>query len=364
MTNPTASPADSNATAGSDYRAAMDFIFQRLNYERVSHDSYNVEDFRLARMTRLLELLGNPQEKLLVAHVAGTKGKGSTSAMLASILQAGNIRTGLFTSPHIMRFEERMTVNGAEPTPSQIVSLVDSLRPAVETLVREMPPGPTFFEVTTALAWLHFLEQKCEVAIMEVGLGGRLDSTNVCKPHCCIITSISRDHMRLLGDTLPQIAAEKAGIIKHDVPVVTGVDQTEVLAVIEDFARRAEAPLYRLGQEIRYEIKGTVESEGLPRYRVDVETPRQRYQDLICPLPGPHQCRNLALAVAAFDLFVAGPDLPFVREGLAALHWPLRIEQVSARPRVIIDTAHNDASMTALCETLAPLKHRRRLLVF
>ncbi|HVJ85960.1 MAG TPA: folylpolyglutamate synthase/dihydrofolate synthase family protein [Caulifigura sp.] len=362
------SPAEAERIAreGPAYRAAMEYIYQRLNYERVSHDSYNVEDFRLARMTRLLELLGNPQEKLRygVAHVAGTKGKGSTSAMLASMLKAAGIRTGLFTSPHILRFEERMTVNGVEPTPAEIVALVEQLKPAVEQLVTEMPPGPTYFEVTTALAWLHFVSKRCDTAVMEVGLGGRLDSTNVCKPQVSIITSISRDHTRLLGDTLPLIAAEKAGIIKPGVPVITGVDQPEVLAVIEQFATEANAPLYRLGREIKCEIDSLIETDGLPRYRVNVETFRQRYEGLIAPLPGVHQCRNLALAVTAFDCFLAGPDLPCVREGLANFSWPLRIEQLSARPRIIIDTAHNDASMAALCETLAPLKHRRRVLIF
>jgi dihydrofolate synthase / folylpolyglutamate synthase len=151
MSKPTAPPQDDTAAReDAAYRAAMDYIFQRLNYERVSHDSYNVEDFRLARMARLLELLGNPQEKLLAAHVAGTKGKGSTSAMLAAMLQEpDDIRVGLFTSPHILRFEERFTVNGAQPTPSEIVSLVEQIKPAVERVVAEMPPGPTYFEVTT-----------------------------------------------------------------------------------------------------------------------------------------------------------------------------------------------------------------------
>jgi dihydrofolate synthase/folylpolyglutamate synthase len=365
MSQPSASlPDDSSARQGSAYRDAMDYIFQRLNYERVSHDSYNVEDFRLARMARLLELLGNPQEKIPVAHVAGTKGKGSTSAMLAAMLQAADIRTGLFTSPHIARFEERFTVDGVEATPSEIVSLVEEIRPAVEKVVAEMPPGPTYFEVTTALAWAYFLNRKCEMAVIEVGLGGRLDSTNICRPHCCIITSISRDHMRLLGETLPQIAAEKAGIIKPAVPVVTGVEQPEVLQVVEDFAHRANAPLYRLGREIKCEVRSVQEADALPRYEVDVETARQRYEGLLCPLPGEHQCRNLALAVTAYDLLRASSDQAIVRNGLAKLNWPLRIQEVSRHPRVILDSAHNDASMTALCATLAPLKPSRRVLIF
>jgi len=365
MTNPPPPPHDEPA-AREDvaYRAAIDFIFQRLNYERALHDSYDVEDFRLARMERLLELLGNPQEKLRVAHVAGTKGKGSTSAMLAAMLQAAGICTGLFTSPHIARFEERFTVNGAEASPAEIVSLVEQIKPAVAILVDEMPPGPTYFEVTTALAWLHFLNQKCEVAVMEVGLGGRLDSTNVCRPECCIITSISRDHMRLLGDTLPRIAAEKAGIIKPGVPVVTGVEQPEVMEVVEEFAGRANAPLYRLGRETTFDAEPVSSSDSLPQFEVTVETFRRRYEKLLCPLPGRHQCRNLALAVTAFDLFCENAGESVVRAGLAALDWPLRIQEVGRTPRVILDSAHNDASIAALCATLKPLRHSRRVMIF
>jgi dihydrofolate synthase/folylpolyglutamate synthase len=170
--------------------------------------------------------------------------------------------------------------------------------------------------------------------------------------------------MRLLGDTLPKIAAEKAGIIKPGVPVVTGVDQPEVIEVVEDFARRANAPLYRLGREIKCDVGAVSEAGGLPHYRVNVETPKQRYEGLLCPLPGEHQCRNLALAVTAFDFCFGSPDPSAVRDGLAALKWPLRIQEVSRRPRVILDSAHNDASMAALCATLAPLKHSRRLLIF
>lgn len=350
------------------YRAALDFIFHRLNYERVSQETYDVEDFRLARMARLLELLGHPEERLPIVHVAGTKGKGSTSAMLAAMLQAAGLRVGLFTSPHLLRFEERLTVNGVEPTHAELVQLVETLRGPVEQLAAEMPPGPTYFEIATALGWLHYTAQNCDIAVLEVGLGGRLDSTNLCRPLCSIITSISRDHMRLLGDTLSLIAAEKAGIIKPGVPVLSGVMQPEPAAVIEGMATRMQSPLYRLANEIHV-IPRTAASDpfSLPYSKVDIETPWRRHENLVAPLPGPHQCRNLALAVTAFDLLnqTWRPlDPAAIRRGISGLRWPLRIEQISDRPRVILDTAHNDASMTALGETLAPLKHRRRVLIF
>jgi len=358
---------NSNANGDAAYRAAMDYILLRLNYERVSHDSYSVEDFRLARMARLLELLGQPQQSLPVVHVAGTKGKGSTSAMLASMLRAAGLRVGLFTSPHIVRFEERMTINGVEPTAEEIVSLVERLRPAVEALVEEMPPGPTYFEVTTALAWLHFQTSRCDLAVMEVGLGGRLDSTNLCNPVCCIITSISRDHMRLLGDTLPKIAAEKAGIIKPGVPVITGVDQPEVVDVISGTAKRAGSPLYRLSKEIELRVGAADSSHELPHHWATVETPWGLHEGLKTPLPGGHQCRNLALSVTAFDLLNHSwrpLDSGAIARGLERLRWPLRIEQVARNPRVILDSAHNDASAAALCATLEPLKTSRRVLIY
>ncbi len=354
--------------ADTAYRAAMDFIYQRLNYERVAHDSYQVEDFRLARMARFLELLGHPERKIPVVHVAGTKGKGSTSAMLASILTAAGLKVGLFTSPHLVRFEERMTVDGQEPSASEVIQLVESVRSAVERLAVEMPPGPTFFEMATALGWMHFFRSGCDIAVLEVGLGGRLDSTNLCHPECCIITSISRDHMKLLGETLPEIAAEKAGIIKDGIPVVTGVDQPEVLQVVDEFARRHGAPLSRLDHEIQIDSLTEVRSRGsLPRFRVDVRTPQRHHAGLITPLPGRHQARNLALAVAAFDVLSSrwrALDRGAISRGLSRVHWPFRIEQVASDPRIIIDTAHNDASMAALCETLAALPDAPRVLVF
>ncbi|QDT55292.1 Folylpolyglutamate synthase [Caulifigura coniformis] len=367
MTHSSAIPEGTNANGDAAYRAAMDYILLRLNYERVSHDSYSVEDFRLARMARLLELLGQPQATLPVVHVAGTKGKGSTSAMLASMLRAAGLRVGLFTSPHIVRFEERMTINGVEPSAEEIVSLVARIRPAVETLVEEMPPGPTYFEVTTALAWLHFQSSRCDIAVMEVGLGGRLDSTNLCNPVCCIITSISRDHMRLLGDTLPKIAAEKAGIIKPGVPVISGAEQPEVVEVISKTADRAGAPLYRLSKEIGLAVGDIDASRELPQHRATVETPWGRHNALKTPLPGAHQCRNLALAVTAFDLLNHSwrtLDSGAIARGLDSLRWPLRIEEVRRNPRVILDSAHNDASAAALCATLEPLQASRRVLIY
>lgn len=366
-----ASPAqDAERSSGqSPYDRALEFIFGRINYERIPHDSYTVEDFKLRRMQHLLAELGNPQDRVPAVHIAGTKGKGSTAAMLAAMLQASDVRTGLFTSPHLLHYEERMTVNGRPPSPQELVALVERVRPIADAMDRTFPEsGPTFFEVTTALAWLYFESQQAEMVVLEVGLGGRLDSTNICRPRCTIITSISRDHMRLLGESLGEIAAEKAGIIKPGVPVVSGVEGQEPAIVIEQVARRVGAPLLRLAEELPLEITeaGAATTE-LPAYRVSLTTPSGQARELTAPLPGRHQARNLALAAVAFDL-LSNSWRPLrteaIAEGLRQVRWPLRIQQVAERPRVILDTAHNDASIRALCETVAHLPDQRRVLIF
>ncbi|MBX3441028.1 MAG: bifunctional folylpolyglutamate synthase/dihydrofolate synthase [Planctomyces sp.] len=366
------SPNDAvaDAASGGGLSPALTWLFGRLNYERAPHDSYTVEDFRLGRMQRLLELLGDPQHALPAAHIAGTKGKGSTAAMLAAMLEAAGLRVGLFTSPHLTHYEERMTVNGRRPDAADLDRLIQRLRPAVERMDRERAEedGPTFFELTTALGWLYFAEQAADIVVLEVGLGGRLDSTNLCRPECCIITSISRDHTRLLGETLPQIAREKAGICKPGVPVISGVEADAPAAVIREASEACGSPLLELGRDVRIvgEQPGSP-SDALPRLRVDVATPWRTHAQLDCPLPGRHQARNLALAVAAFDQLAARwRALPegAVARGLAAARWPLRIQQFSARPRILIDAAHNDASIEALCETLAGLPDQRRIAVF
>ena len=198
------------------YDDALAFWYGRVNYERKSPQP---GDLKLDRMRALLRCLGDPHEKLRTVHVAGSKGKGSTSAMLAAILQQAGYRTGLFTSPHLVRVEERVQVDGVPVTRDELAALMTDVRAAVEA----GRLAPTFFEVATALGFLHFVRRRVGVAVIEVGLGGRLDSTNVCRPLVAIITSISHDHTQMLGSKLESIAAEKAGIIKPGCPVVSGV---------------------------------------------------------------------------------------------------------------------------------------------
>ena len=225
---------------------SIEFLLGRENYERWRKMPYDPARMGLDRMHQLLEAIGSPQRGLPIVHVAGTKGKGSTSAMIAAALSAAGYRTGLFTSPHLERIEQRMTIDGQPCEVEEFTTLVDLLRPAVEALDRRAAKdqtGPTFFEIMTAMAFLHFARQKVQAAVLEVGLGGRLDATNVCQPVVSVITSISFDHVQQLGNTLAAIAGEKAGIIKPGVPVVSGVVAAEARDVIRQVCRKRSCRL-------------------------------------------------------------------------------------------------------------------------
>jgi len=359
------------------YEQAIEFLFGRINYERVHSSSYSTNDFKLDRMRQLLSLLSDPQESAPVVHVAGTKGKGSTSVMIAEMLSAAGCRVGLFTSPHVWKFEERMTVDGVPPSPARLVELAE--RVAGPVLSMDHSPGPmkpTYFEIATAMAWLYFVEQQVELAVLEVGLGGRLDATNVCNTQVAVITNISRDHTALLGGTLSQIAREKAGIIKPGVPVVSGVSQDEARRVVVEICRQRSAKLIELDRDCRYCYRagGRTQPGELSGRRLglhdalDIETPWRRWPDVPMPLAGEHQARNATLAVSVVDLLSerGRPRPPeAVYKGMERVRWPLRIEVVRNRPTVIVDAAHNWASMTALLDVInSTFAAGRRILVF
>jgi dihydrofolate synthase/folylpolyglutamate synthase len=343
------SPVGNSREQRAQYQAAIDWIFGRINYERAKTGTFSARDFKLDRMGELLQRLDNPQDTIPVVHVAGTKGKGSTSTMAAAVLTEAGYRTGLFTSPHLQRFEERLTVDGQEPDQSTFLRIFGRCRQAVEAMdLLDDPMPPTFFEIATALAWLYFTQQQCDIVVLEVGLGGRLDSTNVCRPKVCVITSISLDHTTVLGNTLELIAAEKAGIIKHRVPVISGASAVEARREIESTSRSKAAELWQLNEEITVQH---VPGESF----VSVRTPLNVWQQIPLPLPGQHQARNLALVLAVVDrLNEQGWKIAdhHVRDGLSAVICPLRIEVVAEDPTVIVDAAHNEASCRALVDTL------------
>ncbi|MFV0442933.1 MAG: bifunctional folylpolyglutamate synthase/dihydrofolate synthase [Planctomycetaceae bacterium] len=359
----TSTSAEGSASAS----AAAGFLLGRIDYEKTPPAGNAPGTFRLARMADLLARFDNPQLAIPCVHIAGSKGKGSTAAMTAAMLSAAGYRTGLFTSPHIERFEERIQLNGAPIPSEQFAALVERLKPVAE----EMDPlplgGPTFFELTTALAWLYFAEVKTDIVVLEVGLGGRLDATNLCRPLVTIITSISRDHTKILGDTPEQIASEKAGIIKPGVPVLTGVTAAGPLQVIGDRAAEQGSPCYVLDRELEYVVTDEIQErpDELPRLGIDLTTPWSMLSQLPVPLPGEHQAGNTALAVSAINLLSA--TSPFVvqggtiRRGLREVRWPLRIEVLSRQPLLIVDAAHNEASIAALVTTLQKLRVGRRI---
>lgn len=351
------------------YEQAVEYLLCRVNYERIAGTQFTVDDFKLDRMRELLARLGDPHESIPAVHIAGTKGKGSTAALVAQILSAAGIRAGLFTSPHVSAFEERMAVGGVSPSPRELVELVATVANAVAELDRT--PGrmsPTYFEIATALAWLYFRERQAQIAVLEVGMGGRLDATNVCRPEVAVITTISRDHTRQLGSRLEQIAAEKGGIIKPGVPVVSGVTCEPARGVIAGICRAQAAPLYELGRDFEYRYRPATIGAEHRGALASVRTATAWWTDLALPLVGEHQARNLAVAVAATErLAERGWQIPYaaVAAGLSRLSWPGRIEILGRSPTVIVDTAHNWEAVAALLKTLdESFPARRRVLVF
>jgi len=353
------------------YDAALAFLYRRIDYERTASAGYGTREFKLDRMRQLLARMGNPQEQLTIVHVAGTKGKGSTAAMISAVLSAAGYRVGMFTSPHLERLEERIAIDGRPCSAEEIVALVERLRPVVgamdgqATAADPAGGGPTFFEITTAMALLHFASERTDLAVLEVGLGGRLDCTNVCSPAVSVVTSISYDHTDQLGNTLAEIAAEKAGIIKPGVDVVSGVTGREPRDVIEQTCRRLACPLVQLGRDFRFSYRPPTSLELAPGSgQFDYGTLR----DLSLGLLGEHQAANAAVAIATVDRLRARGvrvDDDAIRRGLAGVRWPARVEVVARRPAVVVDSAHNVASVEALLRVLAEsFTAPRRVLVF
>ncbi len=329
------------------YPQALEYLNSFLNYEQVVAYRYR-EAFGLDRIEALLRKLGNPHQRYLSLHVAGTKGKGSTCAFTASTLQALGFKVGLYTSPHLTSLRERIRVNGHPIAPQRLAEIVEQVQPLASSDL-------TFFEVTTACAFLYFSQEKVDYAVIEVGLGGRLDATNVVTPQVCAITPISFDHMDKLGHSLSQIAQEKAGIIKPRVPVVVSAQPKEAQEVIEETVRAKGAPLHRLQDEVCLEgievsLKGS---------RFSFRTPQGFYPGLEIPLLGRHQILNAALSVRLAELSCEQRTESklgeAVREGLRQAHWPGRCQLISGRPSILLDGAQNSASCASLVQTVSEL---------
>jgi dihydrofolate synthase / folylpolyglutamate synthase len=355
---------------------AVRYLAGRIDYERALAVPYGRGEFRLDRMRELLARLGNPERRMPIIHLAGTKGKGSTAAMIGGVLTAAGYRVGLFTSPHIDRVEQRIAIDGQPCSGEELVALVERLKPVVAAMDR-LPASPdspaenqpTYFEITTAMALVHFAQRRVRAAILEVGLGGRLDSTNICQPVVSVITNISFDHTQQLGNTLAAIAREKAGIIKPGVPVVSGVVEDEPRAVIREICAERNSPLVELGVDFHFNYHPPRQRDSAAMPTVDFRDRRgDAYRGLTLRMLGRHQAANAAVALAALgEMRRMGWELPeaAVRAGLAAVACPARIEIVARQPLVVIDAAHNRASVEALVAVLQEsFAAGRRWLIF
>ncbi len=325
-------------------------------YASCLHDFLSLQKFGikfgLSSTSALLQRLGHPEQGQSFVHIAGTNGKGSVAAFLSAILQAAGLKVGLYTSPHLVRFTERFQINGQEMSQTEAADLMRTVQSAWDQ--RE---PPTFFEAVTVMGLVYFAREKTDIAIMETGMGGRLDATNVITPLISIITSISMEHQEYLGSTLLQVAEEKAGIIKPHVPVLTGVNQPKILDLLHTRCQEKKAPLYRLGREMQAKVFSQ---------RLFYHGLHTTLKDLSLGLPGRHQGRNAALALAASEL-LHSQGYRVTDEarqtGVAKTVWPGRMHIISNRPMIMLDGAHNPAAIRALARSLQENPTHKRLIL-
>jgi dihydrofolate synthase / folylpolyglutamate synthase len=333
------------------FKKALKFLDSLQNYEGLRIVRYNPENFDLSRMRALLRKVDNPQDRLRTVHIAGTKGKGSTSAMTAAMLEAQGLRVGVYTSPHLIDVRERIAINGQMISKDEFSKLVRNIEP----IVKKLKPLPTYFDVMTAVAFQYFADQKVDIAIIETGLGGRLDSTNVIKPEVSAITSISMDHMAQLGYSLAKIAAEKAGIFKPGVPALTVSQPPEVEAVLKRVAGEVGAPLDICGSSIEFSYRFEASRMGGRQYRVCLTTNNSKFEHITVPLFGEHQAINCGLAMAIIDRLKTR-GLPIddqkAMDGLAKAAIQGRMELIKPVPKIMVDAAHNAASVDALMRAI------------
>ena len=334
------------------YGSALKYLFAQTDYEQMLRVRYNSDTFSLVRMKTLLKSLQDPHRQIQSVHIAGTKGKGSTATMLAGMLQACKYKVGLFTSPHICDLRERIRVNGEMIPRVQLTRLIAKLQPKID----KMEDKPTFFEIMTALAFCYFVDQGVDIAVVEAGLGGRLDSTNVLKPTVCGLTSISLDHMHQLGNTVAKIAEEKAGIFKKDVPIVSVPQSTEAKRVLRRLAKESKSRLMFTGEEIDFSYRVESSRQAGCHTRICLTTDHSSFEHLPVPVFGEHQAVNCGLALALLDqLKLQGMNIDdeLAKTGLADVDLPGRMELIGQDPRVLVDGAHNAASIQALLRAMA-----------
>lgn len=341
-----------------EYQAALDYLYSFVDFSLTKSSRYSAENFNLGRMQELVTQLGHPHQRYPVMHIAGTKGKGSVAALCQSALSATGCRVGLYTSPHLHDYTERIQVDSIPIPQHSLVELLEEIKPVIGSI-----PELTTFEITTALAFLYFARVAVDAAVIEVGLGGRLDATNVVLPEVSVITSLSYDHTFLLGDTLAEIAGEKAGIIKPGVPVVVSPQAEEARVVIAAIAAERSSPVIWVGNDYLYtQIERTEIGQLIEVWRPD--GPGSKYGSigvasvelraparLWLPLAGKHQVQNAATAYAALQVFsnrVVPVSEDAVRQGFSQVEWPGRFEIMQMHPPFVIDAAHNRDSACIL----------------
>jgi dihydrofolate synthase / folylpolyglutamate synthase len=332
------------------YQEALEYLYSYVDFSMQKADTYSPARFKLERMQALVASMGNPQASYPIIHVAGTKGKGSVCILCASALHEAGYKVGLYTSPHLDDYAERIQIDGHFIPHADLVKMVAIIKPFVAAI-----PELTTFEITTALAFKYFEQQKVDAAVIEVGLGGRLDATNVVEPVVSVITSISYDHTQLLGNTLALIAGEKAGIIKRGVPVVSSPQEEEARQVIEAVARDHGCDFIQVGTDVSFNRV----SKNLQSQTIRVSTVLENQSDMVeltIPLLGAHQAANAATAYAALEIFNQHGlkvESRAIHGGFSKAFWPGRFEIVQTKPAVVLDCAHNRDSALKLRLTLA-----------
>jgi dihydrofolate synthase/folylpolyglutamate synthase len=329
-----------------DYKDTIEYLFNLKIYGM---------SLGLERIEYLLKVLGSPHKDLKAIHITGTNGKGSVGAMLSSILHSAGYKVGLFTSPHLVSFEERIVVNGKRIPKEKVCSLMERIKPIAESMTKNGKfDHPTFFEVATAMAFEHFSEEEVDYTVLEVGLGGRLDATNVITPLVSVITTIALDHTHVLGTSLEEVAREKAGIIKSGVPVVTGIEDEVILDMIKKICKEKKCEVYASKEKGKYTLK----EADLDAQIFDIEVNGIRYKNFKIHLLGEHQLKN-ALTVGLTIDVLKRKDINIqeksVRKGFETTRWPGRLEILQENPTVILDCAHNPAGMKALRSALEQL---------